>query len=272
MASLDITTDTPSTETNALGVEMHAADYGFHSLSTPNLPIKAFGVSKSICTYAPIEDANATKVLFGGNLFKSSGPDHCQVGEPIVNYDNIDIESIASSDAHIDDMINVQNSKASNNDEEWKNLLDDKVTDCTQANIAEVPHLQALYAKYSDSCTDFGSTNPARMEMAKALAFALLTVYFPTSQDCVVAPSSPGPMAKNGMSFILKGDNGTDPTYKTQVKKAGPVSWKLVNSTKWHWVEPENITSFVVMSKVTTKKRRATMSHTYIVPTRTLPL
>jgi hypothetical protein len=48
------------------------------------------------------------------------------------------------------------------------------------------------------------------MRYAKALSFALLTHYFPVSQGYTISPTSPGPIAKTGLSFILAADDASD--------------------------------------------------------------
>jgi hypothetical protein len=47
------------------------------------------------------------------------------------------------------------------------------------------------------------------MRYAKALSFALF-IHFPVSQGYTISPTSPGPIAKTGLSFILAADDASD--------------------------------------------------------------
>ncbi|KAH6868401.1 hypothetical protein BKA58DRAFT_194347 [Alternaria rosae] len=127
------------------------------------------------------------------------------------------------------------------------------------------------------------------MQYAKALAFALLTHYYPPSHDYTVMPISPGPVAKNGMNFILAADNKSD-IWKEFHKNKGrafrrkvPTKKELERAEKedqdakgaeyahgitqifnsqWDFIAPEDIAAFVVMRKtIATNTETGAVTH-----------
>jgi hypothetical protein len=158
---------------------------------------------------------------------------------------------------------------------EGHSLLDALPQEPSTATLpSHLPHLCNVYAAGYDADTSLNST---RMEHAKALALALLQHYYPESRGYMVQPSSLGPVAKHGMTFLLKADDGTDPDFtplspKKDPPKKGkkkPTKAQLVSQEKaeyarqfnywyplttamtWHFVEPENIAGFEVLKKST---------------------
>ncbi|KAF2826426.1 hypothetical protein CC86DRAFT_293013 [Ophiobolus disseminans] len=77
----------------------------------------------------------------------------------------------------------------------------------------ELLHVQDIYDAYVASYNDDITPQSVRMEIAQALALALLSHYYPESEGYVLQPSSLGPMAEHGMNFILKAPDGSDPDY-----------------------------------------------------------
>jgi hypothetical protein len=161
----------------------------------------------------------------------------------------------------------------------WRTLVDFEIPDFTQTSVKNIPGLQALYVSYLNGYGPRSTTtNTTRMQYAKAFAFALITHYYPTSQHYSVAPASPGPIAKNGMSFILAADDQSDilkdmpkkkpkafrrkvPTKKElerakKEEKAAKVAefahgWKYMNNLEWDHIAAEDVAAFVVLRKTT---------------------
>jgi hypothetical protein len=153
---------------------------------------------------------------------------------------------------------------------DWKSLINFDIPDYTQVAITDIPQIQTLYNAYLATYDNSNATNSTRMHYAKALSFALLTHYYPASQGYTIAPTSPGPIAKTGLSFILAADDNSDiwkdlPAKKSTTRKR-PLSQKELQTAdakdraakyfhganwagnlQWDWIKPENITSFVVV-------------------------
>jgi hypothetical protein len=152
----------------------------------------------------------------------------------------------------------------------WKSF---NIPDYTQVPITDIPQIQALYTAYLSTYENQNETNATRMYYAKALSFALLTHYYPTSQGYTISSTSPGPIAKTGLSFILAADDGSDiwkdmPAKKPSTRKR-PLSQKELQTAEakdraaryfygvnwadnlqWDWIKPEDIASFVVCRKL----------------------
>jgi hypothetical protein len=145
-----------------------------------------------------------------------------------------------------------------------------------QPSTANLPiNLQHLVDAYTSSYDDNALPNSTRMEHAKALILALLQHYYPESQGYIVQPSSLGPIAKHGMNFLLKADDGSDPDFNLlppkkdpkRGKKKKPTKKQLESqeqaefarqfrhwyprtlATKWHLIQPEDIAGFEVLKK-----------------------
>ncbi|KAI0579687.1 hypothetical protein PtrSN002B_001871 [Pyrenophora tritici-repentis] len=137
---------------------------------------------------------------------------------PVVDTDNI-LGTDADAEGEEDDL------EVLKSYEYWKILLNFEIPDHTQTHINNIPHLQALYDTYLDNYRPQSPTSVfTRMQYAKALVFALLTHYYPTSQGYTVTPTSLGPVAANGMSFILAAPDNSDiytkaPPYKPKAPK-----------------------------------------------------
>ncbi|KAJ4369793.1 hypothetical protein N0V83_005557 [Neocucurbitaria cava] len=161
-------------------------------------------------------------------------------------------------------------------------ILEETASLIIPAEDSDLPQFQALYDAYHNSYTDSTITNANRMEHAKALALALLTHYYPASEDFIVEPSSLGPVAKHGMNFLHVADEApaiqknllAKKLAKKGKKKAIPKSRKKepakVHEDHWDWIKPEDIAGFVVARKakivdketgVVTYKHRP---HTYL--------
>jgi hypothetical protein len=138
----------------------------------------------------------------------------------------------------------------------------------------QVPgHLQDLCAAYVASYDNYAIPNSSQMGSAQALALALLQQYYPESEGYLVQPSALGPIAKHGLNFILKANDGSDPNFialpskkdskKGKNRKPSKAQQKLeyvrqfdhnisfAMSVRWHMIEPEDIAGFEVMKKVT---------------------
>ncbi|KAH7393005.1 hypothetical protein BKA66DRAFT_439124 [Pyrenochaeta sp. MPI-SDFR-AT-0127] len=162
-------------------------------------------------------------------------------------------------------------------EENWETLVDFEVPDYSQVHITDVPQIQHLYDAYHTNYTDPNASNATRMKYAKALAFTLLKHYYPASQDYIIKPSSLGPIAQYGMSFILEADDNSDIWYdlpaqqsaerikrsaltqkqKDAIKLAAAVaeynhSLRYTLGLHWDWIGPEDIAGFVVARKVRT--------------------
>jgi len=157
--------------------------------------------------------------------------------------------------------------------EHWKTLVNFEIPDCRQTHINDIPGLQALHKTYLSSYSPpFETTNLARMQYAKALVFALLTHYYPTSQGYTIALVSLGPVAANGMPFILAADDKSDiwadlPAKKAKAakkkKKRTPTKAELnkanqaakhhiityLSGLKYDHFAPEDIAAFAVLRK-----------------------
>ncbi|CAA9963601.1 hypothetical protein PTMSG1_06963 [Pyrenophora teres f. maculata] len=170
--------------------------------------------------------------------------------------------------------------------EYWKTLLNFDIPDHTQTHLNNIPQLQALYDTYLDNYRPQSQTNIfTRMQYAKAFIFALLTHYYPASQGYTIAPTSLGPVAANGMSFILAAPDNSDiytepPPYKPKApkkskskskKKRTPTqaelqaerkrvereakAYRIIHDVTWlsilnyDTIPPENIAAFVVYRK-----------------------
>jgi hypothetical protein len=138
-------------------------------------------------------------------------------------------------------------------------------------------HLQHLFEAYTASYNDNASPNSTRMEHAKALALALalalLQHYYPESQGYMVRPSSLGQIAKHGMNFLRKGNDGSDPHFNLlppkkdskKGKKKKPTKkqeqaesarqfnhwWPLTVAMNWHVIEPKDIAGLEVLKRTT---------------------
>jgi hypothetical protein len=142
---------------------------------------------------------------------------------------------------------------------------------------SHLQHVQHLHEAYTASYDDNALSNVTRMEHAKALALALLQYYYSESQGYMIQPSSLGPIAKHGMNFLLKAEDGSDPYFKSlppkkdikKGKKKKPTKKQSENqekaeyarqfghwyprtiATNWHNVEPEDIGGFEVLKRTT---------------------
>jgi hypothetical protein len=160
-----------------------------------------------------------------------------------------------------------------------------------QFSTEDVPsHLRYIYNAYLASYVGNitfkegksvrnSEVNRERMDHAKALAFALLTHYYPAAQGFIVQSCSLGPVAKHGMSFMLKAADGSDPDYtplplpkdpkkgKKKLSKAQRKAkedakylkqfWHGYNNftgkTDWHMaIQAEDVAGFVVMTQCKT--------------------
>jgi hypothetical protein len=156
---------------------------------------------------------------------------------------------------------------------EWRSLIDFNIPVYTQAAITSISQIQDLYTAYLATYGDENVTNATRMRYAKALSFALLTHYYPVSQGYIISPTSPGPIAKTGLSFILAADDASDiwkdlPSKKPSTRKRPltkkefaaaeakdraakyfhGVNW--AGSLQWDYIKSEDIASFVVLCKL----------------------
>jgi hypothetical protein len=155
---------------------------------------------------------------------------------------------------------------------EWRSLIDFSIPDYTQATITSISPIQDLYTAYLATYGDEHKTNAIRMRYAKALSFALLTHYYPVFQGYTVSPTSPGPFAKTGLSFILAPDDNSDiwtdlPPKKPSTRKRPLTKKELAaaeakdraaiyfhgvnwaGSLQWDYIQSEDIASFVVLRK-----------------------
>jgi hypothetical protein len=144
---------------------------------------------------------------------------------------------------------------------------------------SHLQHVQHLYGSYAASYDDNALPNATRMEHANALAFALLQYYYPEAQGYMIQPSSLGPIAKHGINFLLKAEDGSDPDFNAlppkkdakkdakKNKKKKPTKKQLENQESaeyarqfdhwyprtvgmtWHDIEPEDITGFEVLKR-----------------------
>ncbi|CAO2648432.1 Nn.00g076990.m01.CDS01 [Neocucurbitaria sp. VM-36] len=181
-------------------------------------------------------------------------------------------------------------------EKDWRTSMNFQIPSCTQASITDIPQLQMLYNAYHASYTDLAITNDTHMQHAKALAFALLTHYFPPSQGYIVEPSSLGPVSKHGMNFIRTVDDASDiwqdlsakkPTKKAKgkgglTKKQKEIAelaaktnqynhgMEYIQNLQWDWIKPEDIAGFVVMRKAKVTEKEPGIityehrSHTYL--------
>ncbi|KAF1944428.1 hypothetical protein EJ02DRAFT_100531 [Clathrospora elynae] len=179
---------------------------------------------------------------------------------------------------------------------DWRALVDFDIPSSTQAHIATIPQIKALYDAYLASYKDEDTPNATHMVYAKALAFAFLTHYYPASEGYTVEPASPGPIAKHGMSFILAADDKSDVwkdlrTKKTTHKAARRGGHTLMQfeiaeaqaktdaynhglsymlGLQWDCIQPEDIAAFVVerkfeiTDKITGILTYHTRPHTYL--------
>jgi hypothetical protein len=159
-------------------------------------------------------------------------------------------------------------------------------------STANLPsHLQHLCNVYSASYDDDTSLNSTRVQHAKALALALLQHYYPDPRGYMVRPSSLGPIAKHGMYFLLKADDGTDPDFDPLPPKKEPKKGKRkptkaqlatlekaeyerqfnywyprTNAMTWHFIKPEDIAGFEILKKFTSSGagEDAYAPHTYL--------
>ncbi|KAI4946572.1 hypothetical protein J4E91_007261 [Alternaria rosae] len=207
-------------------------------------------------------------------------------------------QSIESNDAQFHVAVGGSHQYTANMQEEepeyppdfWKTLVDFEIPDFTQTSINNIPGIQALYVAYLYRYEPLSTTtNATRMQYAKALAFALLTHYYPPSHDYTVMPISPGPVAKNGMNFILAADDKSD-IWKEFHKNKGrafrrkvPTKKELERAEKedqdakgaeyahgitqifnlqWDFIAPEDIAAFVVMRKtIATNTETGAVTH-----------
>lgn len=186
--------------------------------------------------------------------------------------------------------------RTSTMDGHWEALVDSDIPDFTQAHITNVPQIQSLYEAYHIHYTNPTATNATRMMYAKALAFALLKHYYPASQDYMVKPSSLGPTAQYGMSFILEAEDGSDiwrdlpaqrpvekskrknglvPKQRNAAQIAAEVArynhgLRYILGIWWDWIGPEDIAGFVVLRKIKTISPKTNViqyeyrAHTYL--------
>jgi hypothetical protein len=146
--------------------------------------------------------------------------------------------------------------------------------------------LQGFRDAYIASYADDTVSNPDRMDHANVLAVSLLREHFPAKDGYIVLPSSLGPVARDGMNFMLKGSDWTDPEFmplplqapsapkknRSKGKSKKPTAKALLArkkkeaqeayvrdfsqyyhftaSCKWHTIEPEDIEGLVVLKKV----------------------
>jgi hypothetical protein len=169
---------------------------------------------------------------------------------------------------------------------EGNSLLDALPQDSSTATLPG--HLQQLCNVYAASYDDDTSLSLTRMEHAKALVLALLQHYYPESRGYKVQASSLGPIAKHGMTFLLKADDGTDPDFAPLPPNKDPKKGKkrptkkqlenqekaeyarqfnywypLTNAMTWHYIEPENIAGFEVLKKSTAPGAVEDVYHPY---------
>ncbi|KAL1795792.1 hypothetical protein ACET3X_006016 [Alternaria dauci] len=181
--------------------------------------------------------------------------------------------------------------------ESWRTLVDFEIPDFRQTSIDNIPDLQALLTAYLGSYgPQSTAANATRMQYAKALAFALLTHYHPASQGYTVEPTSPGPMAKTGMNFILATDDKSDVWQASSSNKANspqrPTKRELERAERaeqvakvaeynrrfaymanlqWDYISPEDIAAFMVMCKTEVRDENTGMMtyeqhpHTYLI-------
>lgn len=137
-----------------------------------------------------------------------------------------------------------------------------------QTPITHVPQIISLYESHRASYADATVSSAARMQSAKALAMALLSHYYPTSEGCTTKPCPLGPVAQHGMSFILAAEDESDiwnfkPSTENAKKgkrrshltkkqrdiiTAAEYNYGLsyLSNLHWHRIEPENMAAFVV--------------------------
>ncbi|KAE8834362.1 hypothetical protein PTNB73_08266 [Pyrenophora teres f. teres] len=232
---------------------------------------------------APIVDNSET---FGTDADADGEDDDTEAVYPEHNYQApvVDNENTVGTDADAegeDDDLEVLKSS-----EHWKTLLNFDIPDHTQTHLNNTPQLQALYDTYLDNYHPQSQTNTfTRMQYAKAFIFALLTHYYPASQGYTIAPTSLGPVAANGMSFILAAPDNSDiytepPPYKPKApkkskskskKKRTPTqaelqaerkrvereakAYRIIHDVTWlstlnyDTIPPENLAAFVVYRK-----------------------
>ncbi|KAF2855063.1 hypothetical protein T440DRAFT_475365 [Plenodomus tracheiphilus IPT5] len=153
-------------------------------------------------------------------------------------------------------------------EQDWMQRLRFEIPSYRQAYITDAPQLAELYDAYQISYTDVNSSNATCMQHAKSFAFALLTYYYPASDGFIVAPCSPGPTARNGMSFLLAADDNSDiwdfaPPQKARRKRQLSKKQKEINDaaeygycldyigkSQWHRIEAEDIAAFVIQRDV----------------------
>lgn len=138
-----------------------------------------------------------------------------------------------------------------------------------QSPIAKGSRIVPLYESYRDCYADSTVGSETRMKHAKALAFALLTHYYPMSEGFTAEPCSLGLVAQHGMNFIMAAEDESDKwnftpstanakkgkrrssLTKTQRKNIAAAEYNYglsyLTNLRWHRTETENMAAFVVL-------------------------
>lgn len=138
----------------------------------------------------------------------------------------------------------------------WRDIVNFEIPDYTQANLRDIQGFQTFYSTYRGSFIDSSVAKNTRMEYATALAYALLTHFYPLSQGYIIEPCSVGPMARLGINFILKHSRPYDPSHlvdpEPRIGKAAAsnegIAWHV--ATKWHIIPSEDIAALVVLRDI----------------------
>lgn len=155
--------------------------------------------------------------------------------------------------------------------------------------ITHVPQIVSLFESHRVCYADTTVSPATRMQCAKALAFALLTHYYPASEGSTTEPCPLGPVAQHGMNFIVATEDESDKwnfAPSTANAKKGKRRGNLTKKQKdniaaaeynygisylanlqWHRIEAENMAAFVVHRETGPITHNATaekLPHTYL--------
>ncbi|KAH7073528.1 hypothetical protein BKA63DRAFT_35188 [Paraphoma chrysanthemicola] len=131
---------------------------------------------------------------------------------------------------------------------------------------SQLPNLLNSYIESYDAA----ARDAACMEHGKTFCIALLQQYYPEHEGYIIQASTPGPIVKHGINFMLKAKDGTDPDYTVlppkiykKSDKKGPLAQReaefrrqyrhnnsFIRGVRWYKIEPEEIAGFEVLKKI----------------------
>ncbi|KAI8943568.1 hypothetical protein NX059_001565 [Plenodomus lindquistii] len=225
---------------------------------------------------------------------------HFFTAEPLPDLDNFFKEHCASMEGHYRSLSNMPVSDCAMNEavvpdhQQWTPIEAPGLTPSPsvglphheEAGITDTSHLTNLYDEYRSNYNDANASNAACLQQAKTFALALLTHYYPASEGFIVAPCSPGPVAKHGMSFILNDSDKPDirpfkPPHRARRGQRLNAKQKDENAAakahhqdqqqpKWHGIAANEIAAFVVQRQVSNTDVESIspihlQNHTYLV-------